>query len=399
MRVATKKFSLVFSCAAFLAAGILLTWLLTREGSVGLVAWVHLWRNAVIGLGIAGILPLVAAAFSLIRFRDEAWKPGAALAAVAIAIAGISIAANALLFGELWSRSRSVQAPIPQANLVDPMEGIHPTGIEARLALSSDPHWGAPKADPAARSSILRSIAAAKPDALLILGDNVDMGLVDSYWRSEFVDIGALLAPVPVRGILGNHDGLVNGQFHYEKYFFPKGMRTDSGSPFYYSMKAGPALVIVMNLLWGSESFDAAQRDWLERTLAANEGRPVIALSHCYFYGSGYDDPTDKVPWYDNKGTIADVAPILERHHVELVVSGHNHYMELLEKNGVTYAIVGAMGGLLDPPPSYVSPASRWFKQGSFGYLDLDVKSEGITLAFRDQDGAMLHEAFVPTTR
>jgi acid phosphatase type 7 len=191
---------------------------------------------------------------------------------------------------------------------------------------------------------------------------------------------------------------VIDGEYHFKRYFMSATMKTDSGSPFYYSMSAGTATVIVLDLLWGAESFGAAQRAWLERTLADQPaGRQIVVLSHCFFYSSGYVDLG--MPWYDHFGTIAKVAPILERHKVALVVSGHDHYLELLRKNGVTYAVVGGMGGKLDPAPTYSSPALAWMAQGKYGRLDLDISGAGIAMTFRDERGEPLREEFLPAAR
>ncbi|HEY9053923.1 MAG TPA: hypothetical protein VIO60_03815, partial [Rectinemataceae bacterium] len=115
-----------------------------------------------------------------------------------------------------------------------------------------------------------------------------------------------------------------------------------------------------------------------------------------FFYASGYDDPELDKPWYDHYQNIPAVVPLLEKYGVDLVVSGHNHYQELLEMNGVTYAVIGAMGGKPDPSPAYVSPASKWIAVGEHGRLDLDFYADELVLTFRDSTGNPLHEKRIP---
>ena len=38
-----------------------------------------------------------------------------------------------------------------------------------------------------------------------------------------------------------------------------------------------------------------------------------------------------------------------------------------------------------------MSPASRWFNQGTFGYLELDLSGAIPALTFRDRTGAALY--------
>ena len=402
MSIGTKRFSIVMAAAAALAVAALLAWLFSLQGTLGLFEWHPSWRRNFILIGVAGFVPLVLGLVALPRVLDPSWKPGGAVAVTTMAFSALALLIAGGLFAYVWSSAHSVSSPAPVVRLVDPAIGIPGSGGVARLSLSSDPHWGAPTSDPAARSAILRSVASANPrrDALLMLGDTVEMGMEDASWHEQTADLSSLLGDLPLRALLGNHDGLIDGQYHFKRYFALSSMRTDSGSPYYYSMSAGPAEIVVLNLLWGAESFGRAQAAWLEKTLSAlPSGRQVIVLSHCFLYASGYTDPESGMPWYDNAGTIGKVSPILERHKVALVVSGHNHYMELLRKNGVTYAVVGAMGGLPDPEPTHHSPASVWFRAGTFGRLDLDIGGDGIALTFRDQDGAALREDFIPATR
>ncbi len=395
-----RKAALPWAGAAALAMAACLSFAFTRQGTIGLFQWQADWRGILIGLGVLGLLPL-ALALAVIRvIRDRARKAGTVLAWIASALGTLALAAALGVLGYITGTSRSFEGPVPPIVLVDPRAGIEPSKGSVRLSLGSDAHWDAETANAPARSAILKSVSASVPrrDALFLLGDTVERGMDGAPWHDAIAEMSAVLGDMPIRPIMGNHDAVIDGEYHYKRYFMPEGMETDSGSPYYYSMSAGPATIIVLNLLWGAESFSRAQADWLESALSAlPRGRQVIVVSHCFFYASGY--VSSGMPWYDHFGTIKEVAPILERHGVDLVVSGHNHYLELLRKNGVTYAVVGAMGGKPDPAPTYASPASLWIEQGTFGYLDLDIDESGIAMTFRDQGGRALREEFIPAAK
>ncbi|MFZ5860924.1 MAG: metallophosphoesterase family protein [Spirochaetota bacterium] len=263
-----------------------------------------------------------------------------------------------------------------------------------RLSFSSDPHWGADTSNAQARTQILESIAQRKPDAFFMLGDTVETGNSATQWNFALSDLEALIPHVPVRPLLGNHDALFGGQYLYRKAFFPKGFSSDSGSPYYWSIDAGAATIVAVDLPWGTENFGARQRAWLEKTLAAADPhKPLIVLSHSYFYASGYDDPDFGSPWYDHYQNIPALVPLFEKYGVDLVISGHNHYQELLAHNGIAYAIVGSMGGIPDPQPSYRSPWSQWLAVSAFGWLDVEVLPGRLVLVFRDERGAERHRA------
>ena len=405
MKTETRIFSIVVSfIAALVVAGFFL-WIFSFQGTKGLPAWGAGWGTNFKAVGMLGVLPLIIALIGLIWLKRPESKLGMGISIASIALAGLVVVGAVIGIGEISLMSRALTRPLPQLNLVDPGKGIAPRGPAdaegnpvLRLALSSDPHWGAKTSNPAARASILKSIDAESParDAFFLLGDNVELGMNESYWREEAADLKANLVNTPARPILGNHDGLINGQYHFVKYFFPDKFTTDSGSRFYYSIDAGPARIFVIDLLWGPEEFDAAQKAWFEKALAATpRDKQIIVLSHCFVAASGYVEAETGKAWYDHAENLALIAPILEKYHVSLMVSGHNHFMEYLERNGVSYAIVGAMGGKPDPKRVYVSPSSKWYLSDAFGYLDLDVSAKGIALSFRDSEGKSLYEAQV----
>ncbi len=399
---------MVSAVFALLAVGGFFLWLFSLQSMKGIGQWGG-WSGAITAMAIASAVPLILSLIGLIWQHKPEAKAGAIIDIITIGLSALFVVVCIIGFGEIQLRSRALPKKITRINLVDPDKGILAKGpVDAdgdqvlRLALSSDPHWGSKKSTPSARDSILKSIAAELParDAFFILGDNVDFGMYSSYWESEAEDLKAALGTMPVRPILGNHDGFLNGQSNYCAFCFPSTIKSSSGSPYYYSIDAGPARIYVIDLLWGTQEFSAKQQAWFEKALADTpEGKLKIVLSHCFVFSSGYVDPGTQQPWYDHKDTIAKISPILEKYHVNLMVSGHNHYMEYLENNGVSYAIVGAMGGPLDPPRTYSSPASKWFRQGVFGYLDLDATVKGIDLNFRDQNGQLLENVNIPARR
>jgi len=265
-----------------------------------------------------------------------------------------------------------------------------------RFAFSSDSHWGADTANAGARSDILKGIETARPDAFFMLGDTVETGNSATQWNFALSDLEALVPDVPLRPLLGNHDALFGGQYLYKKAFWPKQFSSNSGSPYYWSIDAGSATIVAVDLPWGTEMLNARQKSWLEKTLAAADPRrPLIVLSHSYFYASGYDDPVFGSPWYDHYQNIPALVPLFEKYGVDLVISGHNHYQELLSHNGVAYAIIGSMGGIPDPAPSYRSPWSKWIHVGGYGWLEVDVLPGRLMLSFKSEASEVRQSASI----
>lgn len=424
----SQRNALIWSLAAFVACAAMNIYHYSLEGAKGLYLWnrTGLFRFLIVMGLIPGGMTLVS--FPLEKLKADIWSRIARGAAIAASV--LVILASLGFLGKLIIEPRIGTIDPPKLTLVIPKNGISPVaasspGFQAggtvaapgnagspvetvgasmgepsreeapllRLSFSSDPHWGAASADSSARNDILAGIAERRPDAFFMLGDTVEDGSKSMLWNYAVSDLEAFIPRVPLVSLLGNHDALFGGQYLYRKAFVAPGFKSDSGSPYYYSIDAKAAKIVVLDLPWGTEEYGAKQRQWLEKTLReAGKTRPIIVVSHSYFYASGYVDPVYRKPWFDHYQDIPEITPLFEQYGVALVVSGHNHYQEYLEHSGVRYAIIGTMGGVSDPEPTYVSPASKWIAVGVFGRLDVDVTGGEVILRFLDNAGNTLHE-------
>ncbi len=418
-----RKRTLIWALAALAACLAMNAYHYSLEGAKGLYLWnrTGMFR----GLILMGFLPLSVAILSLPLEKLKSKRASGIVRGLSIVFSALVILASSGLAALLVAGPRMGSLEPARLELIDPSKGIEPRGLSAaaapspsfesgtataatkspadsaaataapllRLSFSSDPHWGVDSSNASARTNILASVAERKPDAFFMLGDTVETGSKAMSWNFALSDLEAIIPKVPLRPLMGNHDALLGGQYLFKKAFFPSGFSSDSGSPYYYSIDAKAATIVVINLPWGTENFGRRQKAWLEGVLkAADRTKPLIALSHSYFYASGYDDPDLDKPWYDHYQNIPALTPLFEKYGVDLAISGHNHYQEYLEHKGVRYAIIGAMGGKSDPEPAYVSPASKWLAVAAFGRLDVDVTATEVILSYRDENGGLLHE-------
>lgn len=376
------------------------------QGTGGLYIWHPLLILKVILF--MGLVPLATALLYLLFFKRGPGGLRIVLRWFSLLVSALVSLVSVALLAYLIIVPRLGTLEIPALSLIDPAKGLTPairseiedSGTAAepllRLSFASDPHWGAETAHAEARTQILKAIGEHTVDGFFMLGDTVETGNGAASWNEALADLGNYIPQVSLRVLLGNHDALFGGQYLFKKAFFPKGFSSDSGSPFYWSLDAKAATIIALNLPWGTENFGSHQRRWLEQTLAAaDHSKPIIVISHSYFYASGYDDPDYGSPWYDHYQNIAKLVPLFETYKVNLVISGHNHYQELLTHNGVTYAIVGSMGGVPDPQPAYVSPASRWIAVDQFGWLDVDLFKDRMLLTFRSETGSVRYQTSI----
>jgi UDP-2,3-diacylglucosamine pyrophosphatase LpxH len=350
--------------------------LFSLEGTRGLLEWMPSYRRIFLYIPAAGFIPLL---FLLPARRSKGLKILSLFVSFGLIL--FVLAGSALFF----AKTRQLPERIPQINRIS----ASPGKLLRHIAFSSDPHIGSGTNTIAATTAILRTANREKFDAFFILGDLAEMGVPGGNFDEASALFSAEIPDVPLGTLMGNHDALVGGSFRYGKFF---------NDNLYYRIDSGSVHIIALNTLWGTESLDRRQKQWLQRTLASVPPTDTtIVLTHCYLWASGYKDPQTGKKWFDQLDMITALEPLFNEAGVDLVVSGHNHFMEYLERppvggnKGTSYAVIGTMGGIPDPERTYVSPASRWYRADQFGFLDLSIFDDRMELTFRDETGKALH--------
>jgi len=259
------------------------------------------------------------------------------------------------------------------------------------LAVASDAHFGADDARQDLTAAMLSEIAdpANDFDMIFFLGDLVEYGFQTDQWQQAFQTFSTATATIPVSFAAGNHDTLFSGLANYKDYCYPAAIDLQTGSQLWHRIDIGTVHILVLDLEWSAESYTAEQAKWLETQLMnipADDWK--IVMSHGFYYCSGSE--SDGWNWYDNPETIEPLTPLFEQYHVDMVFSGHNHRLELLQYSDVVYVIGAAFGGLPDPESTYISPASVWSTSGEYGFIDVTIDGNRCDLIFRDSDYEVL---------
>ena len=258
-------------------------------------------------------------------------------------------------------------------------------GQPLRFAVGSDAHYGASASRNDLTGKMLQQIADPEHrfNVFFFLGDLVDLGFKDSLWLEAIEAFSPITSTVPSRPLLGNHDTLLVGLKLYEDYCYPDGMDCQTGSRLWYRIDLNDIHFLLLDLEWSAESYTASQQEWLENQLASIPPEDwTIVMGHGYYYSSG--TVGYGWHWWDNQETIQRLAPLFEKYDVDLVFSGHNHILELLQKSNVTYVICGAFGGKPMPERIYVSPYSIWYRSGQYAFVDVTIDPKTATIIFRD---------------
>jgi hypothetical protein len=139
--------------------------------------------------------------------------------------------------------------------------------------------------------------------------------------------------------VTGNHDFDDAGLAVYQSYFSLPGVgitsSSTSGSELYYDFTLGSIqfFVIDSTSALASAASMQAQQTWLHTALAASTTRwQIVVFHHAPYSSSTGNGPTPQMQWpFATWGA-------------DLVLSGHDHVYERIQRDGITYVING-LGG------------------------------------------------------
>ena len=225
----------------------------------------------------------------------------------------------------------------------------------------------------------LDEVAAAMDDiegeqdyrALLLLGDNVyPDGEVERLPETVYTPFGPVLdGDTELLAILGNHD-VLGGRGDEMMEAFGMGGRA-------WTRELDGVLLVGLD----SNDLGEDQLEFLDRTLGESEATWKIVALHHPPYSAGY------------QGSSLDirekVRPILERHGVHLVLSGHDHdYQRSRVIEGVTYVVSGAGSGTRRTgEDDFTEVAYSWLH-----FLDLAVYQDRLVLRAVDHETRVMDE-------
>jgi hypothetical protein len=203
-----------------------------------------------------------------------------------------------------WSPWRSVRTAPGRSKAVRFLYlGDPQTGLEA---------WG----------KLLQHALERNPDAgfLLIAGDLVDRGNERTNWDHFFLRAAGVFDRLPMMPCAGNHDYLDRGPRLYRAFFsLPENGPEGVAPGLVYSFEYADAFIAVLDST--SALYEPAtarrQADWLDARLARTRASWKFVMFHHPVYAS---HPTRESP-----SLRAAWEPVFDRHHVDLVLQGHDH--------------------------------------------------------------------------
>lgn len=314
-----------------------------------------------------------------------------------------------------------------------------PPGRPLRMVLYGDSRSGH-----AVHAQIIQGILAEDPDVVIHTGDVVERGTEEGDWDRFFAVAGPLLARMPVYLTPGNHEYAPKRKgaerlFALFQTMFPP--QPPPGTvPFTPSRRAeramtglgpelaqvpasGPALGTPMPASTpasaepaepprGYFSLDVSgvhlvsldsnqlnrpeQLAWLEQDLAQVDKRKARATLVWL-----HDGPFSANGWHgDSSIAQRELVPILEKHRVSLIVSGHDHNYERGRRGQLSYVVSGGGGAELRPlrcgapgKRRCKNPPQAFFNEHH--YIRCEVLPGALRLCPKRVDGSPLEDCFI----
>jgi hypothetical protein len=281
--------------------------------------------------------------------------------------------------GELWD-------PIEISTLSDPF-------FPLRIGVFGDSGFGeSVTADLASR------LVRQNLDFVIHTGDLVysvyEQGSPEAAYREKWYQtLAGLLHDTAIYPVMGNHeqdgDALREG-IPYYFLAFPMLEALEGGwveappgaERQWYALEFGTLQMLFLNTqqLYGGAARE--QQDvWLRSRLADDRFLATVVVFHVPPFTSG-GHALDGAP------VISSWVPEFEASNVVLVLSGHDHNYERLERNGITYVVSGGGSSLLYPLQQRREESLRF--EAAMHYVLLEVGIESIQLTALASDGEII---------
>ena len=239
---------------------------------------------------------------------------------------------------------------------------------------------------------LLAGAYARRPDvgAILIAGDLVDRGNERTNWDHFFLRAAGVFERVAVMPCVGNHEYLDRGPRGYRTFFeLPDNGRGPADRDLVYSFEYGDAHIAVLDSTRAVFDADEArsQAEWLDRVLSSTARSWKIVMFHHPVYASH--------TWRTYPSLGEAWTPVIDRHHVDLVLQGHDHsYMRtyplragrISEGSGTVY-LVAVSGDKYCDQDLRDQGAVGFTNLSTYQTIDISPRQRRLTYRAFDREG------------
>jgi hypothetical protein len=236
---------------------------------------------------------------------------------------------------------------------------------------------------------VAHQVAGAAPDLVLHTGDVVyESGAPWELDRAYFLPYAQLIDRIPFYPCLGNHDVRTeNGRPLLDALYLPPDER-------FYSFDRGEVHFVALD---SNEDLapGSVRLTWLADDLAQTRARWIVVYFHHAVYSSSRHG--------SHLALRAQLAPLFDLHHVDLVLTGHDYERTLpllgdtvvdsaqepdyVSPAGTVYVVTGAGGKSL-----YESGTSAFtaYSESAFHHVQVDLQGPTLVLTAVRSDGTVM---------
>jgi hypothetical protein len=217
-------------------------------------------------------------------------------------------------------------------------------------------------------------------DLIIHTGDVAyESGSMADFEATVFDIYNDLFRHIPFFPAAGNHDYKTAGALPFRSVFkLPEEEK-------WYSFDWGRVHFAALD----TESDYATQAKWLEEDLAKSNAPWTVVFMHRPMYSSGNHGSDTKLRRL--------MQPIIEKHHVQLVLAGHDHdYERIKPQNGVSYVVTGGGGrGTYEVGTSTFTALS----EAVIHFVYLEVGTDEMVMHAIDAEGTEFDSEVIPRQR
>jgi acid phosphatase type 7 len=208
-------------------------------------------------------------------------------------------------------------------------------------------HWG----------RLLETACRRHPetDFIVLAGDLVDRGNERTNWDHFFLRAGRVFDRLPLVPCAGNHEYLDMGPRLYRAFFsLPSNGPAGIEPGLVYHFECGDTCFAVLDSTLAVSDPDQAKRQarWLDGVLAHTRATWKIVAFHHPVYPSH--------PWRDTPVLREQWVPVFDKHHVDLVLQGHDHaYLRTYPMRGGRRVASGTIYAIAVSGDKFVEQAPR----------------------------------------
>jgi 3',5'-cyclic AMP phosphodiesterase CpdA len=165
-------------------------------------------------------------------------------------------------------------------------------------------------------TDLLKIFEKDEPRFMIYAGDAPHRGGVAPQWDRWFQALEPFASQRPVMLSVGNHE--LGGDPQLINFRLYNALPASPGQETYYSFDYGPVHFMCLDT---DSKLSPGQVSWIGKDLAANKKPWKVVFLHRPLFSSG-------IPHGSDPKLQQFFGPIFSRHHVNLVISGHDHLYE-----------------------------------------------------------------------